>query len=121
MSCKKMMMQGDSYPIFFTIKCNGEYLDISEVNRIQFTVGSLVKMYIKNPIISDDPQVESETSEVTYDDENKKFSFPITQDESFAFESEQECQIRIKYEDSSIVGYKIGSINLQYSLTEEEI
>ena len=110
MSCKNMVMQGDQYPISFSLKADGELLDITKVDRIQFTVGETSKLFITN-----DPS----ESEVVY--EGEKFYYPISEEESFKFEGPQEVQIRIKFIDGHIVGKKFGSIDLQYSNTEERL
>ena len=64
MNCN-LIMQGDELYIPFTIKYNNEYLKIEEVERIQFSVGELIKYYDK-----------TNSEEVTYDEETHQFRFP---------------------------------------------
>ena len=109
MKCNPIMMQGDSYPISFTITDeNNNPLNIDEIDLIQFDLGGLIKMFTKD-----------ETTQVNYIEEFNQFQVPITQQESFNFNGEIDCQIRIKFTSGQVIGKKIGSIDLQFSSNEE--
>lgn len=110
MACKLLMMQGDQYGLGFRIKIKGTYIDIDRVSTIQFVVGSLVKNYL-----------DDGSGQVTYDNENNRFYFPISQNESFNMSGPQDVQVRIKFTDSKIIGKKYGTIELEFSETEVEI
>lgn len=107
MGCRNLIMQGDQYLLPITIKYDGEYIDVDEVDVIQFTVGSLVKNYTNDL-----------ESVVQYDSEKHQFGFPITQTESFAMNGPQDCQIRIKFINGDIQGKAIGQIEIQFSKTK---
>ena len=111
MECNNPIMQGDEYGIGFTIEQDNEgtLLDIANVDAIQFTVDTLVKYYKSDG-----------TGEVSYIETSNQFQFPLSQEETFKFEGDIECQIRIKFKNGKIVGKKIGTLDLQYSSTEEE-
>ena len=107
MNCN-LIMQGDELYIPFIIKHNNEYLKIEEVERIQFSVGELIKYYNRtNP------------EEVTYDEETHQFRFPITQEESFEFSGSLKCQVRIKFTSGDIRGRVLGDIEVQNSENRE--
>ena len=112
MDCNNPIMQGDEYGIGFTIEQdnNGTPLDITSVDIIQFTVDTLVKYYRENG-----------SGQVYYDSKTNTFQFPLSQEETFGFSGDIECQIRIKFKNGKIVGKQIGSLELQRSLTEEAI
>lgn len=112
MDCNNPIMQGDEYGIGFTIEQDdkGTLLDVNEVDTIQFTVDTLVKYYR-----------EDGSGEVSYNESVHEFQFPLSQEETFDFSGDVECQIRIKFKNGKIIGKQIGSLELQYSLTEEAI
>lgn len=109
MQCANLIMQGDELIIPISIKINKQPLDIDDIEAIQFTIGEITKVYRND-----------EEGEVTYNPENQKFYFPLTQYETFSFNGPQECQIRIKFSGGQIRGKRIGQIDLQYSLTKAE-
>ena len=110
MSCKNIIMQGDCYPVYIKILYNGEKLNFDLIDRIQFTIGELVKYYEFDG-----------TGEVTYDDNKEHFIFEISQDESLNMSGPQEVQIRIKFIDDVVYGKIYGNIELQYSNNKEVI
>ena len=65
------IMQGDQYAIVFTGTQDGEPLDLSKIEMIEFIVGKLRKVY---------------PGEVTTDTDGN-FLFPLTQEETFQFKS----------------------------------
>ena len=46
------------------------------------------------------------------------FLFPVTQEETFAFEEVESLQVRIKYNDNSVVGTNIVKFNVRDSLSK---
>lgn len=110
MSCKKTIMQGDSYPIYITLTYNGDDLDLTEVEKIQFKIGDLVKYYNSDG-----------TGEVEFDENEGAFIFQVTQKDTLSFEGSQEYQARVKFVDSKVVGVIGGHIPIQFSETEDEI
>lgn len=110
MSCKKTIMQGDSYPIYITMTYNGSPLDLNEVEKIEFKIGDLVKYYNSDG-----------SGEVEYSQEEDAFIFPLSQTETLKFEGSQEYQARVKFVDSKVVGVIGGHIPIQFSETEDVI
>lgn len=108
MSCKNIIMQGDQYSITIDINFNNEVLDINTVDSIQFQVGDLIKYYKSDG-----------SGQVSYDNENRYFVFPLTEEETFNFNGPTSTQIRIKGVDGSIIGQQGESINLIYSNNKE--
>ena len=109
MNNKNIIMQGDSYSITISIDFNGKPIDISTVDAIQFVVGDLIKYYKSDG-----------SGEVSYDNDNKYFIFPISQQESFGFNGIVNTQIRVKGIDGSIKGKNGDPICLILSRTKEE-
>ena len=110
MDCKNIIMQGDSYPIFLKISYKNEKLDLDRVDVIQICIGNIVKYWNFDG-----------SGEITYDNENDRFLFEISQKESLEMSGSQEVQVRIKFIDEKVVGKIYGSISLQYSNNKEEI
>ena len=108
MSCRNIIMQGDQYSVTINVRLNDEDIDIDTVDSIQFQLGDLVKYYHADG-----------SGQITYDNENKWFVFPFTEEESFNFNGPVSTQIRIKSIDGSIIGQQGETINLIYSNTKE--
>ena len=101
------IMQGDQYALMFTGKLNGQPLDMSMVEWVEIVVGNLRKVY---------------PGEVTVDD-NGKFRFPLTQEETFAFRQRQiPWQARVKFTGSTtpaVFGSRTTLIRVEESLSKE--
>lgn len=108
-NCIKPIMQGDQYSIPFVIKDQLTKLpiDIDDIVKIEFTIGSLKKYY------------SQESSEVAYDEDSHCFLFPLSQEETLSLEGSQLVQVRVKMMDGTVVGRVYGSILIQYSESEE--
>lgn len=110
MSCKKVIMQGDSYPIFINLTYNGDKINLDDIVKVQFKIGDLVKYYNSDG-----------SGEVLFDESEDMFKFPISQAETLSFEGPQIYQARVKFKDNKVVGVIGGTIALQFSETEDEI
>ena len=98
------IMQGDQYAIVFTGVQDGEALDLSKIEMIEFIVGKLRKIY---------------PGEVTAND--GKFYFPLTQEETFQFKSaSQAVQIRVKFTGAEpvVIGTSIEGIRVCDSISK---
>lgn len=98
------IMQGDQYAIVFTGTQDGEPIDISKIEMIEFIVGNLRKIY---------------PGEVTAND--GKFYFPLTQEETLNFKSAmQSVQIRVKFlgAEPVVVGVPIGGIRVTDAISK---
>lgn len=104
MGCKTLIMQGDQYYLPFKIKVDGEYVDVTTVDTIEFVVGDLTKKY---------------PEEVKYDDTYKIFKFYLSQEETFNMRGYPDVQIRLKDTEGYVYGKRYGRINVQYSLSKE--
>lgn len=93
-----MVMQGDAYGLLLY----GSGFSVSAVAEIEFAIGNLIKSY---------------PGEVTYDTEQECFVFPLTQQETFAMENRVEAQARVKLSSGEVIGTRIGSIDIQKSIT----
>ena len=101
------IMQGDQYAIPFVGKLNGEPLDLTQIEQIEFVVGKLRKVY---------------PGEVTADDDGT-FLFPLTQEETFAFRSAMlSGQVRVKFKGVTapeVIGLPTGFIRVLESISKE--
>lgn len=95
------IMQGDQYSIPFAGTENGEPLDTSNIEEIEFCVGDIRKCWPR---------------EVTRA-ENGDFLFPLTQQETFKMYRTQQTQVRVKYVDGSVtvIGSGAGAIDVKPS------
>lgn len=98
--------QGDQYSIIFKIETCTAPLDLTDVELIEFTIGTLSKSY---PL------------EVTYNDKNKTFLFPVTQAETFQFSEWENYQARIKYISGNVYGTPVNKININETLSQNII
>lgn len=98
--------QGDQYNFIFKIETCSAPLDMTDVEKIEFTIGSLSKSY---PI------------EVEYNKENQTFLFPVTQEESFQFSEWENYQARIKYITGNVYGTPVNKININETLSKNII
>lgn len=101
------IMQGDQYAIPFVGKLNGEPLDLTKIEQIEFVVGPLRKVY---------------PGEVTTD-EDRTFLFPLTQEETFAFKTSMlSGQVRVKFTGATkpeVIGLPTGFIRVLDSMSRE--
>lgn len=98
--------QGDQYNIIFKIEVCENPMNMENIELIEFTIGSISKNY---PL------------EVEYDKENKTFLFPVTQEETFAFNGWENYQARIKYINGDVYGSPINRININKTLSRNII
>ena len=79
--------QGDAYYVPITVTKDGEALDLSEVELVEFILGNLRKVY---------------PGDVLYDD--GKFLFPVTQEETFVMQNSVAYDVRVKFNSGVVVG-----------------
>ena len=101
------IMQGDQYAIEFRGTQDGKPLDLSKIELIEFVVGGLRKVY---------------PGEVTVD-EAGLFLFPLSQEETFGFQTRLlSGQVRVKFVGSAkpvVIGLPTGMISVQTSTSKE--
>ena len=98
--------QGDQYNIVLKIEVNGNPINMENIELIEFTVGNLSKKW---PL------------EVIFNETDKEFYFPVSQDETFQFENYEQYQVRIKYSDNTVVGSPINKISINDCLSRNII
>ncbi len=100
------IMQGDQYAIVFTGTQDGQPLDLSKIEMIEFIVGKLRKIY---------------PGEVATDTDGN-FLFPLTQEETFGFKgAAQPVQIRVKFTgtlEPVIIGTSAGAVRVSDSISK---
>ena len=99
------IMQGDQYAIVFTGTQDGEPLDLSKIEMIEFIVGKLRKIY---------------PGDVTTDTD-RNFLFPLTQEETFQFKSaSQAVQLRAHFTGAhpAVIRTSIEGTRVTDSLTK---
>lgn len=100
------MMAGDSWPLRFEIKVNGEPIDVQDVELIEFTVDELTKTY---------------PAEVSYRNAERAFIFPLTQEETQCLSGEVKAQGRVKFSTGEVIGVDFGRIKVARALSKAVI
>lgn len=99
------IMEGDQYGIGIRItdKC-GHLITDTDVEDVEVCIGKYIKTYANN--------------EVTYEDDH--FVYPLTQEESFSFNSKSiVCQIRVKFPGGDVIGEAFDRIDIKSSKSKE--
>lgn len=101
------MMQGDSYSLKVEILDKDKALVTpADVSDVEITVGSLRKTYANN--------------EVTYNENLERWLFPLTQEETFRFAPARvKAQVRVVWQDGTVEGVSLGTINILESISKE--
>ena len=94
---KSWLKQGDAYGIPVAITLDGAPLDIDETDAVEICIGTLRKLY---------------PEEVSYDAESGEFSFPVTQEETFAMKEGGTVPVDVRVK--LISGEVIGARGVQY-------
>mgnify|MGYP004651521509 CR=1 FL=1 len=85
------MKQGNQFYLDFQIEDEtGKTIDINSVQKVQFVIGDLIKIY------------DGENNEITY--ENGTFKVWLTEEETFLFNDEIKMDARILFKNNSIGG-----------------
>lgn len=98
--------QGDEYSFCFKLEVDGNTMNLEDVELIEFTIGDLSKSW---PL------------QINYDEENKVFLFPVTQEETFMFNTIEKYQARIKYINGNVYGTPVNRINVNKTLSRNVI
>lgn len=103
MGCTPHIYQGDAYSIILQI-CVGENpIDMKGIELIEFTIGEFSKNW---PI------------QVNYDENEHKFYFPVTQEETFQMDGWVDYQVRIKYATGEVYGSPVNRLNVNNTLSK---
>lgn len=98
--------QGDQYSFILKMEVNGNPMDLTNVELIEFTIGNLSKEFPK---------------EVQYNEQRKEFYFPVTQEETFQFNTYEKYQARIKFINGEVYGTPVNGINVKETLSRNII
>lgn len=100
--------QGDAYAIPIEIKLNGDKIDVSEIETVEFCIGTLRKLY---------PET------VVYEAADGYFYLPLTQAETFAMEGDSAVRldIRVKFEGGDVEGVEKPVFITVVSAVSEEV
>lgn len=102
-----IVTQGDEFKIKIQLYMNDALLsDLSGISLIEFSVDNLTKSY---------------PDEVTYDEENQYFLFPLTQKDTFKMKNAVNYQARVKFEDGTVLGTPIYQGNIRDSISKDVI
>ena len=89
--------RGDAYPIALNLSIDGLPPDISTLEVVEITLGSITKTYPSNG--------------VTFDDVNSRFLYDLTQADSFRLKPGLlEVQIRVKLKNTRVYGSCVATI-----------
>ena len=95
--------EGDTYILKMPITINKELVNINDIDIIEFTFENVSKFYGTY----NDGQQEI-VGDVTYDDENKLFLIPLSQEETFSLANNSYIAYegRIKFKDGKVKSSK---------------
>jgi hypothetical protein len=101
------MMQGDSYGLPFKIlRKDDSIVTADDIADVEITVGFLTKKY--------------STGGVSYDSENGKWYFHMTQEETFQLPPiRNKVQIRFLWNNGVVEGVSLDGINVVESISKE--
>lgn len=93
-----LITQGDSYalPLQILNRATNAYIGANDVERAEFTVGNLTKYY------PDDVPLSGTT-----------FLFPLSQEETFAFDNYVKVNVRVKFFDGNVYNVDFGSCKIK--------
>lgn len=99
------MMQGDSYNIPIEIMAEESVADPSVFAEVEIVFGSLVKKMTKN--------------EISFDEKEKVYLFPISQLESMNMPERVKAQVRVKLKGSgNVIGISLGEVSIDRTMSK---
>lgn len=88
-----MMKQGNQFYLQLQIYDNeNNALDMKSVNKIQFTIDSLIKTY------------DGENKEVSFNENDSSFNIFLTEEETFNFKNHINVEARVLFKNDTILG-----------------
>lgn len=105
------IMQGDQYNLTFHLLIDEQEIDLTEIDKIQFKVDDILKTFVKG----------SEESDVVYDDEEHLFYFPLTEAETFKFNKNAICEVRVKFTSGVIKGAKLSAVPVEFASIKQRL
>ena len=103
-----ILTQGSTYKLNVPLTKDGTNIDIELIDIVEFMFQDIRKLY-------------GSDGDVTYDNENKVFIIPLSQEETFKLNetSQIEYQARIKYKDGEVKATPIQYGYISESLSKE--
>lgn len=99
------MMQGDSYNIHIEILADDGVTDPTVFEDVEIVIGSLVKSMAKG--------------QISYDESEKVFLFPLSQKETMNMPQKVTVQARVKLNGSgNVIGIDLGEIDIKKTLSK---
>lgn len=100
--------QGDAFSLPVAAKLNGEYLNIADVDTVEFYIGDVRKLY---------------PGDVTYDTDDSVFLVPLTQEETFRFPANGSVavDVRVKFVGGDVLGPKNMTYVPVFDARSEEV
>lgn len=96
------LMQGNTYRLPIKLKMRGEYLTASDVSRVEFTFGKVVKYF---------------PEEVTFEDD--RFIIPLSQEDTFSLGGQIKYQTRVLFADGDVKSSDVCSGIVSVSISKE--
>lgn len=106
MGCTPHIYQGDAGYIILQICVGNNPIDMKGIELIEFTIGNLSKTW---------------PMKVEYREDEQKFYFPVTQEETFGMDGWVEYQARIKYSTQQVTGTPTNRMNINDTLSRNII
>lgn len=104
------MKKGNQFYLIMEITDdNNDTLDITNVEKIQFNIGKIIKTY------------DGSSDEVKYNEMNNTFEIFLTEEDTFSFSEEIEIDARILYNNNTIMGTYIISEYVYDSVNEVKL
>lgn len=102
------MKQGNQFYLEIQISDdNDTILDISSVEKVQFNVGDITKIYDGNNL------------DVTYDNEKQMFKVYLTEQDTFTIQNVVKVDCRVLFKNKLIEGSYVYTLNVYDSVKEE--
>lgn len=100
------MMQGDAFGLPIEILRDDNIVTADDVEDVEITIGFLTKNY--------------STGGVTYDSDNAKWIYHLSQEETFSFPAiRNKAQVRVLWPSGNVEGVVMDGINVHESISKE--
>lgn len=100
--------QGDAFELPVKIRINGKIVSASDVEAVEFTIGSTRKIY---------------PSSASFSSTENAFLVPLTQQETFAFPADEQVMldVRVKFKGGKVLGVPKMTPILVYDASSEVV
>lgn len=107
-----IISEGNTYKLEIPLTKNGEDIDINEVSIVEFMFNDLRKYY---------GTIDGVTGDVTYDNNEKQFIVPLSQEETFNLKgnSHIKYQARVKFTNDEVQNTRIYTGYITEAISQE--